>query len=62
MITTILLLLLGVILCVEAIALLLYPKKIKKLVNLLFKHQVYLHVIAAIELIIGLVLIVSVLL
>lgn len=57
MISEIIFFILGLILIVEAVALFLYPKKIKKLVNLLFRHQVYLHIIAAVELVLGLFII-----
>lgn len=57
MVGTILLLILGIIMFIEAVVILLYPRKIKTIMNSLFKHHLWLQVIAIIEMIVGLLII-----
>ena len=62
MIGTILLFVLGLIMLIEAIIILLFPRQIKTLVNSLFKHHIILQIIAILELIIGLTIILVIIL
>lgn len=57
MIGTILLFLLGLIMFIESIILLLFPKRLKTIINSFFKHQLWLQIIAIIEMIAGLLII-----